>query len=183
MPQNALPSPQREIVATPTSVDDAKTAYVKSGVNYWRSLCGARRFPARADLTLRGMAGFLPSCVIVGVIDHGADYEYRYVGEVQRQAFKTYFKGIRVTAIEAAAPRLGAILRAAYDRARSTGMPFIMRGPIDHDLPGEVFHYHETAFLPLGVDDNNVDHLLIVGVQIPEPFWELSDEDLKTFAK
>ena len=115
------------------------------------------------------MAAILANCIIVEVIDHGPDYEYRYVGEAQREAFKTYFKGIRVTQVEAAAPRLGAILRAVYDRARSTGMPFIVRGPIDHDLPGDVFLYHETAFLPLGMRDNDVDHLLIVGVQMPEP--------------
>ena len=169
MSQNASAPPYTSIAAAPTSIDDAKTACVKSGVVYWRSLCGSRRFPARGDLTLRGMAAILANCIIVEVIDHGADYEYRYVGEAQREAFKTYFKGIRVTKVEAAAPRLGAILRAVYDRARSTGMPFVVRGPIDHDLPGDVFLYHETAFLPLGIRDNDVDHLLIVGVQMPEP--------------
>jgi len=177
------PPTHRSIAAAPTSIDDARTACVKSGVIYWRSLCGARRFPARDDLTLRGMAAILANCIIVEVINHGGDYEYRYVGEAQRLAFNTYFKGMRVTQIEAAARSLGGILRAVYDRARLSGKPFIVRGPIDHDLPGDVFLYHETAFLPLGIHDNNVDHLLIVGVQMPEPFWELPDEKLKILAE
>jgi hypothetical protein len=57
-----------------------------------------------------------------GVIDCGADYEYRYVGEAERQAFKTYFKGIRLTQIEAHAPEFGRILRSAYDQVRSAGI-------------------------------------------------------------
>jgi hypothetical protein len=142
-------------------------------VAYWRSLCGQRRFPARAELTLRGIAPILPHSVIVEVIDQGTDYEYRYVGDIQREAFKTYFKGIRVTQIEAAAPRLGGVLRAAYEAVRSTGEPFIARGQIDHDLPGGIFFYHETVFLSLGANDEAVDHLLIVGVQVPEPFWDI----------
>ena len=39
-------------------------------------LRGERRFPARADLTLRGMAAILPFCVILSVIDDGADFEF-----------------------------------------------------------------------------------------------------------
>src|SRR6202789_2419961 len=99
-------------------VDDAKSSYVKAGVEYWRSLCAERRFPARVDLTLRGMATFLPHTVILTVIDDGADYEFRYVGDAQRQAFGTHFKGLRITQIEAAAPKLGAVLRLAYEQVR-----------------------------------------------------------------
>lgn len=181
MPQDPLASRQQANEVQARSIDDAKTPCVQKGVGYWRSLCGQRRFPARAALTLRGMAPILQHAVIIEVIDRGADYEYRYVGEVQRQAFKTYFKGIRVTQIEAAAPRLGGVLRAAYERVRSTGMPFIIRGEIDHDLPSAAFCYHETAFLPLGVD-GEVDHLLVVGVQVPEPFWDVPLDKLKALA-
>jgi hypothetical protein len=180
MPQEFLPARREAENIETKSIDDAKAPCVQKGVAYWRSLCGQRRFPARADLTLRGMAPILPHSVIIEVIDRGADYEYRYVGDIQRQAFKTYFKGIRVTQIEAVAPRLGGVLRAAYEHLRSTGMPFIVRGEIDPDLPSSMFLYHETAFLPLGADDGTVDHLLIVGVQVPEPFWEIPLDKLNT---
>lgn len=153
------------------------------GIRYWQSQCGKRRFPARDKLTFRGMAQFLPFAVIAAVIDDGADYEYRYVGEAQRQAFRTYFKGMRVTQIEAGAPELGAILRSAYEQVRSTGTPLLVRGRVDHEPADSLFSYHETAFLPLGISDSCVDHLLMLGVQVPTPFWDLPDEQLKVLAE
>jgi hypothetical protein len=163
-------------------IDAAINPFVKTGVAYWRSLCGQRRFPARGDLTLRGTAAILPYSVIVRVIDGGADFEYRYVGDSQRQAFKTSFKGLRVSQIEAAVPQLGSLLRAAYEHARSSGEPFLIRGRVDHEPADSKLLYHESAFLPLGVSDAAVDHLLVVGVQIPEPFWQVPAEKLTTLA-
>ena len=183
MPRDSLPAHQQaDEVQAHYSIAEAKAPCVQQGVAYWRSLCGQKRFPARADLTLRGMARVLTHSVIIEVLDRGADYEYRYVGDIQRQAFNTDFKGVRVTQIEAIAPKLGGVLRAAYERVRSTGEPFITRGRIEHDLPGGKFLYHETAFLPLGGDGCTVDHLLIVGVQVPEPFWDIPLDKLQTLA-
>lgn len=129
-------------------------------------------------MTLRGMAAVLPFSVIVGVIDAGADYEYCYVGEAQRQAFGVWFKGLRLTQIEAAAPPLGAILRATYEQVRASGTPSLVRGRSDHEPPNSQLLYHETTFLPLGTDDSAVDHILIVGVQIPAPFREIPKEKI-----
>jgi hypothetical protein len=128
------------------------------------------------------MAAILPFAVILSVIDGGADFEYRYVGEAQRQAFKTSFKGLRVSQIEAAVPQLGGLLRGAYEHARSLGMPFVIRGRVDHEPTDSKLLYHESVFLPLGVSDAAVDHLLIVGVQIPEPFWDISTDGLTRLA-
>ncbi len=163
-------------------VDQAVSHFVKLGVAYWRSLCGQRRFPARADMTLRGAAAILPYSVIVKVIDGGDDFEYRFVGEAQRQAFKASFKGLRVSQIEAAVPQLGSVLRAAYERVVVPGTPFIIRGRVDHALTDAQMLFHETAFLPLGASDAAVDHLLIVGVQVPEPFWSVSADRLAVLA-
>ena len=163
-------------------IEDAINPFVKTGVAVWQSLCGQRKFPARADLTLRAMAPFLPYAVFIAVIDGGADYEFRYVGEAQRQAFHTYFKGMRVSQIEAVAPELGALLRGAYGLVASTGMPFAVRGRVDHEPAGSKFLYHESAFLPLGTNDAAVDHLLVVGVQIPEPFWKIPEDKLTGLA-
>jgi hypothetical protein len=169
LPDNIPVSPTEAIV----SIAQATDQHVKAGVDYWRSLCADRPFPARADLALRGMAAFLPYTVIVGVIDGGADYEYRFVGDAQTRAFKMPFKGVRVGQIEAAVPQLGAMLRAAYDSARSTAIPFIVRGSMPFEAPDSEPRYHETAFLPLG--ESAVDHLLIIGVQVPKPFWDIPE--------
>ncbi len=180
MSQTPLSARQLADGVTMAPIGDARSPFVKKGVDYWQSLRGQKRFPARGDLTLRGMAPFLPHVVIIGVIDCGADYEYRYVGEAERQAFKTYFKGIRLTQIEAHAPEFGCILRSAYDQVRSAGLPFIVRGRSDLEPQDSRFSYHETVFLPLGASEEAVDHLLLVGVQIPEPFWELPVDKLRT---
>jgi len=180
MSHNPLSARQQADGSAVTALDKARNPFVAKAIAYWQSLCGESRFPARDQLTLRGMASFLQLTVIIAVIDGGADYEYRYVGEAQRLAFRTYFKGMRVSQIEAAAPELGAILRGAYELVRSSGMPLLVQGRIDHAPVDSQFRYHETAFLPLGAGGAAaVDHLLIVGVQVPDPFWEFSDEKLK----
>ena len=162
-------------------IEEARNPFVKMGVDYWRSLCGKRRFPARNELTLRGMAAFIPYVVIVDALDNGADYEYQYVGEAQRQAFGTYFRGIRLSQIEAALPELGAILRGPYDQVCSTGVPFVLRGRAGTAADDSKLSHHETVFLPLGVGDD-VENLLVVGVQVPELYRALSDDELKSVA-
>ncbi len=173
---------RKVIDASVTTIDQAKSPFVKIGTKYWRSLCGRRRFPSRDDLTLRGMAAILPYSVIIGVIDGGADYEFRYVGDAQRQAYKTYFKGMRLTQIEIAAPELGEALRTAYELLRSTATPLLLRGKADYDVIDPHLRFHETALLPLGAGDTAVDHLLVVGVHVPQPFWKLSDAKRKSLA-
>ncbi|MEI9997135.1 MAG: PAS domain-containing protein [Rhizomicrobium sp.] len=160
------------------SLDAAVNPFVKQAVAYWRSVRGERRFPARADLTLRGMAAILPYVVIVAVIGEGADFEYRYAGEAQRIAFKVPLKGIRVTQIEAVLPKLGHVLRGVYEQVRAQAVPLLVRGRVDHEPANSKLLYHETAFLPLGADDAAVDHLLIAGVQIPQPYWDIPPAEL-----
>ena len=150
------------------SIDDAQHPTVKAAIDYWRAVRGARRFPARSELTLRGMAAVLPFTLIVAVIDGGADYEFRYVGDAERQAFKRDFKGMRVTDVEKEVPFFGNILHSTYDKVRANGEPFVVRGLVDHEPSDKWLPYHETAFLPLGSADV-VDHILIVGVSVPRP--------------
>ncbi|HEY2032148.1 MAG TPA: hypothetical protein VGH02_00535 [Rhizomicrobium sp.] len=178
LPQEIVKSADGENI----TVDEVTDRNVQLGVAYWRALCGGRRFPARTDLTLRAMTPFISHVVILRVIDGGADYEYGFAGDAHIRAFKVPFKGIRVSQIEAAAPDFGKLLRAAYDRARSAATPFAVRGRVDMGFGKATPHYHETAFLPLGDSDDAVDHLLIVGVQIPRPFWDITAQSIETIA-
>src|ERR1700733_15374181 len=84
MSQGHLPQRLLAKGSAAASIEEAGSAVVKRSVIYWRSLCGQRRFPARSDLTLRGMASFMPYVLIVRAIDGGADYEFAYVGDAQR---------------------------------------------------------------------------------------------------
>ncbi len=162
------------------TIAEAKNTVVKGAIAYWQSLRGERRFPMHRELTLRGMASFLPFTVVADVIDDGADYKYRYVGDAERQAFKVYFKGIKLSQVEAHAPAFGGVLRKAYDHLRTTGVPFLVQGPSSHSEPDSALPHHESVFLPLGSE--KVEQLLIVGVQVPAPFWDVSEAKLKTFS-
>lgn len=154
------------------SVDDATDPFIKKGVAYWRSLCGKRRFPSRGDLVLRAMAPFISHVAILRVIDGGQDYQFGFAGDAQVSAFKVPFKDIRVSQIEIAAPHFGKLLRAAYDEAYRAAVPLAIRGRVDLGTDVTTPHYHETAFLPLGETDDAVDHLLLIGVLTPKPFWD-----------
>ncbi|MEI9992672.1 MAG: hypothetical protein WDM86_21895 [Rhizomicrobium sp.] len=107
------------------------------------------------------MATILRYIITARVIGDGADYEYRYVGDAERQAFNRYFKGIRITQIEAHVPEFERILRSVYEQVRSTGTPYLTRGPLDHEPQDSLVQYHEAAFPPLGISDAAVDHLRV----------------------
>jgi len=128
------------------------------------------------------MARFLPHVIIIRVDDEGADYEYRYVGEAQRQAYGIPIKGIRLSQIEAAAPQLGVLLRCVYERVRSTAKTLVVRGRALGGSVDEKPRFQETAWMPLGESDGCVDHLLMIGVQVPRPYWETSADTLELLA-
>lgn len=180
MPQSFLPPDLLASGSVTVPIEEAGNPLVKKSVEYWRSVRGERQFPARAELTLRGMAKFLRYTLIVRVIDGGVDYEFVYVGDAQREAFRSYFKGLRVTQIEATAPEFGRVFRGVYDIIRTNAVPFIVRGRSSAETASSETAYHESAFLPLGASNAAVDHILIVGVRIPKPYWDMSEKDRNT---
>ncbi|HTP75627.1 MAG TPA: hypothetical protein VMJ73_01500 [Rhizomicrobium sp.] len=151
------------------SPDDVEHPIAKAAVAYWNSVRGARKFPARSDLSLRGMSRFISYSLIVAVLEDGADYQYKFVGDIERQQFNRDFKGVCISDVEKMEPAFGRILRKTYDGVRLTGAPMAVRGLVDHAPHDAWLPYHESVFLPLGATDEAVDHLLIVGVNIPRP--------------
>jgi hypothetical protein len=149
------------------SIDTLHDNLVRLGAAYWRGLRGARRFPARDEISPRAMIAFLRNIALVRVIDGGADYEYRIAGDAHIAAFGAAFQGVRLSKIEAAAPDYGRVTRATYEHVRNTAEPLCIRGWVGQDAPDSRFTYHESAFLPLGPREEYVDHLLIVSAYIP----------------
>lgn len=148
-------------IVSPEMLDSAP---VSMGVKYWNALRGARQLPARSELVPKKMVKFLRNIVLVRVLDGGADYEYRVVGDAHVQAHATNFRHMRLTEIEATRIDFGT--RATYEHVRVTALPFAVRGWIGRHVPKSRFSYHETAFLPLGTN-GVVDHLLIVSTYVP----------------
>jgi hypothetical protein len=176
MSQSFLPSHLLASGSVTAPIAEAGNALVKKSIGYWNAVRGQRSFPPRKELTLRGMAAFLPYALIVRFLEGGADYEFAYVGDAQRQMFDSYFKGLRISELEATAPALGKVLRGVYDTIRVNGRPFLVRGRTSVDPENSKEAYYESAFLPLGVDA--VDHILIVGVRVPKPYWDIPDDKL-----
>ena len=159
--RSLVPETSVELVS-PETLDSRP---VSLAVRYWQDLRGTHRFPARETITPRDMAPFLRNVVLIRVIDGGADYEYRIVGDACVQAFGMNFQGARLTEIEAVNPAYGLATRAAYEHVRTTGAPFALRGWIAPSTPS-LFSYHETAMLPLG-KRGIVDHLLVASSYTP----------------
>jgi hypothetical protein len=148
------------------ALDGLDSPALKLAAEYWRSRRNGRRFPARADLHPRDMAGILRDMVLVRIIDGGADYEYRIVGDAQAQAYAVPLQGRRISEIAVTAPWFGHIAAITYEHVRRSGEPLILRGRVGREFPEAKFVYHESVFLPLGASDDAVDHLLIVATNV-----------------
>lgn len=147
------------------TIDRLQAAPAQSGAAQWLALKGARAFPARAEPRLLGP--LLRHVILVRVLEGGADYEYRIVGNALVQGgFKENFAGRRISAIIDEMPKFGLGLRMLYDMVRASGEPMGYRGWVGRDMPGAEFAYHESAILPFGEDEAQVDHILIIAALV-----------------
>lgn len=161
--QQTLPEASSVFVISPGEIEDP---LIRLGTEYWKSLCRGRRFPAREDLTPRGMAAFLRNIVLIKIIDDGKDYEYRIAGDAHVEAHGVSFSGVRLRQVEAANPVYGRMTRATYEHVRTTAEPYALRGWVGKEFPQSRFAYYESIFLPLGPSDDAVDHLLVIGTYV-----------------
>jgi hypothetical protein len=75
---NAFPE-QTTIEFAP--LDEIRSPILHQGVDHWIGLSGKRSFPSREELRPRAIAGAMSHMVLVKVIDGGADFEFRIVGD------------------------------------------------------------------------------------------------------
>lgn len=136
---------------------------VVCGVAYWQSLCGTRRFPPRHALSTRDMASFLRHVALIQVLDGGADYRFRLVGDAHVEARGYDFTGETITEMRTDAPLFADRSYALYEYVRLSGEPYAIRGPMATKDADWHITYRECAFLPLGPTDDLVDFLFVVG--------------------
>lgn len=141
-------------------VDTAESSVICQGIAYWRGLKGARRFPARSQVTLRGLRGLAKHSALVRVIDGGRDYEFRFVGDVPVSAVGWNFQGRRISEPEVAAVMQANYRRRFYDEVVKTGEPWLFKCRMVEHCRLRLPMHSETAYFPLGDDDSAVDHLL-----------------------
>jgi len=143
------------------AVDELVFPPLHAGVQYWRQLCGERRFPRREDLKPRGMAKLLRNTALVKVLAGGGDYEYRIVGDAVACAYGGPLQNHRLSEFETTAPTTVQATRKLYGIVVDSGMPLAARSRTGHDAPEAKFTEVESVFLPLGVCDAAVDHVLV----------------------
>jgi hypothetical protein len=144
------------------TLDGLEAAPLQTGIARWRALRGARPFPELSDAVVASVAA---NAFLVQVVDD--DYQFRSVGAALVPGFDEDFSGLRLSELALRRPRFGIGLRMLYDMVRSSGEPMGYRGWVGKDMPGALFVYHENAILPFGVDEAQVDHLVVVTALIP----------------
>jgi hypothetical protein len=148
------------------TIDDVESDTLRQVIALWRKLKGARRFPAREAIAPRDFGKLLRHVTLLRVLDGGADYEFRVVGDVQVQAYGENFRAMRLSEVGLTHPRFAEGMKIFYDGARMGRDPFGYRGWIGRDMPDPNYSYHEIAYLPLGPSDEVVDHVLVAGVYV-----------------
>ena len=153
----------------PISVDLVESEIVRAGVAYWRRLCHGRKYPDRNEITPRDIRGLLRNTVLLRVVDGGRDYEYRIVGDAHVMAHGFCMQGKNLTHLDDYAPGYGAILKPLYDSPVRRGTPLALRGWLSIGADGSEFLYSESVFLPLGPNEETVDHVLNFSVYVVHP--------------
>ena len=154
------------------ALDAIESPIVRQGIEYWRRLKGARSYPARQDLTPREMAPLLRNIVILRLLDGGADYEYRIVGDAHVISHGFTMQGLHVSDVDKYSPGYSPVLKSLYDRAVRRRDVYAFRGWMERGEKNKKYIYSESAFMPMGPDETTIDHVLNFSVYTPRDSFE-----------
>jgi hypothetical protein len=163
MPATSAFMPQTSIFDW-VGLDQLESAPLRVAAAYWHSIRGPRLFPAREDLKARDMAGILPYMSLVKVIDGGADFEHRIVGDVMVRAFSVPIQNRRFSEIAQEAPELIEVSFMLFRKPLETRAPVAWRQRTGHDAIHTAFTESEIVLLPLGRSPDAIDHIVGFGV-------------------
>jgi hypothetical protein len=150
-----------ETAFTWLDLDDITAEPLRAGVAWWRATRGERTYPAREELSPRQMIATLPYMSLLKVIDGGADFEHRIVGDVMVQAFNLPIQNRRFSAIAEDAPAFIASCFELFRKVVDTGVPLAWLSRSDPESRAIMFTQREIVLLPLG--RGYVDHILGFG--------------------
>ncbi|GAA0549808.1 hypothetical protein FHS83_001166 [Rhizomicrobium palustre] len=142
------------------ALDELHSDVLRSAVAHWQELRGARRYPAREELVPSRFASALRHMALVRVIDGGADFEYRIVGETLAGAFSVPLHYQKLGGIETEAFNTTKVVGGVYRRCLSSGEAFGVRGVTGKNARSVAFTHFESVVLPIGPSDREIDHLL-----------------------
>ncbi|MEI9994764.1 MAG: PAS domain-containing protein [Rhizomicrobium sp.] len=154
------------------ALDAIESPILRQGVDYWRRLKGARTYPTRADLTPRDLSPLLRNIVLLRLVDGGADYEYRIVGDAHVISHGFTMQGLKVSDVDKFSPGYGPVLRSLYDRAVRRREIYAFRGWLERGDKHKQYIYSESVFMPMGPDEATIDHVLNFSVYTPRDSFD-----------
>ncbi len=134
---------------------------VRLGFDYWQRQRGTRKFPARGQIRPNEIAAALSHFSLIKVWEGGADFEVRIAGDAMNYAYRAPLNGRLISDIATDLPQMASRWRHIFGEILATGTPLAVRTHAGHDLPETNFSDSEAVFLPLGENDETVDHLLL----------------------
>jgi hypothetical protein len=140
-----------------------EAAVVQRAAARWKLLKQTRRFPAEPKGVLDQVGS---NAILLRVLEDGADYQYLSVGDALVAGFAEDFSGQRLSDIIATTPRFGLGLKMLYEMVRSGCEPLYYRGWVGADMPDAQFLYYESAVLPFGKDETQVDHIVVTSMLV-----------------
>jgi len=153
-------------------LDKIESPIVRQGLDYWHSLRGGRPYPARTELAPRDLTTLLRHVVLLRLVDGGADYEYRIVGDAHVVSHGFTMQGLRVSDVDSYSPGYGPVLKSLYDRAVRRRDAYAFRGWLERGRENMKYIYSESVFMPLGPDAQTIDHVLNFSVYDPRDSYD-----------
>jgi len=151
-------------------LDAVENPILLQGLAYWRGLKGDRPYPARQDLVPRSLSPLLRHVCLLRVLDN--DYEYRIVGDAHVISHGFSMQGLRVSDIDRFSPGYGPVLKTLYDRVLRRRDLYAFRGWLERGEKHKQSIYSESIFMPMGPDEQTIDHVLNVAVYIPRDSYD-----------
>jgi hypothetical protein len=144
---------------------------VRQGLDYWLNLKGDRAYPARSEIVPRAIVRLLPNLSLIRLIDGGADYEFRIVGDAHTRAHRILSQGLglRLSDVDKFIPGYGAGLKMVYDAAVRERGAIGFRGWFRRGEQKEK-SFSESVLMPLGPDAATIDHVLTFSDYSPVEF-------------
>lgn len=160
-PENA------DVVGRRVGLPDIDSPLLTALLDMWNSKKQGRLFPPREAIAPRDMLTFLRHITLYRVAPDGSDFEYRVMGDAAVQAWGRNFSGFNAEQLNAAEPGMGDVIRRICASVARRREPLVLRGTLSkgpHEHIGQ-----ESLFLPLGPDDETVDHILSASWYVAQP--------------
>jgi hypothetical protein len=146
---------------------ELETAALRSGYDYWRSKCEGRRYPTREDIRPREIAPLLRYVSLIKV--EGDDFVYRIVGDTIVMSYGVTLQNRRLSDLVYDEPGFGSFVIPQLEKVVATGEPLARRGQVGRDVIRVNFTHCENLLLPLGPDEDTVDHVLTFSSYVSQP--------------